>query len=120
MTADGWRNTRVLVTGARGFIGAALSRRLVDAGAAVHGTSTLPNTEGASRIRWSQIDLTELHAVRQLLNRVAPDVIFHLAGRVTGSAELASVQPTLMINLVSTVDLLTVAAERKRSRVVLV
>jgi UDP-glucose 4-epimerase len=115
-----WRDARVLVTGARGFIGTALCKRLVDSGAAVHGISSRPDLHAAPGVRWLRVDVTDLQAVRTMLTSVRPDVVFHLAGHVTGSQDLANVQATFHTNLASTVHLLTVAAETRPGRIILV
>jgi nucleoside-diphosphate-sugar epimerase len=70
-------------------------------------------------MQWSGVDLTNLDDVRRMFRRVRPDVVFHLAGHVTGSQRLEEVQPTFAANLISTVHLLTIAAENPTSRIVL-
>jgi UDP-glucose 4-epimerase len=121
MTLNRWRDARVLVTGARGFIGTRLCSRLLDAGAVVHGISRVVAPEGAAGVQWSTADLTNADAVRGLIERVAPDAVFHLAGHVTGSQDIANVEPTFYTNRTSTVHLLTVAAEKRlQARLVLV
>jgi UDP-glucose 4-epimerase len=114
-----WQGMRVLVTGARGFIGTQLCRRLVAAGAIVHGVSRTPSATSNSKMRFWRGDVTLPAELRRVFDETAPDTVFHLAGRVTGSQNLAEVLPTLEVNLTSTVNLLTVAAERRRCRVVL-
>jgi len=118
MNSGEWHGARVLVTGARGFIASHLCQRLVQSGAVVSGVSSRPNV-GAPAIEWLQTDLADLTAVRRLVAQVNPDVVFHLAGHVTGSQELANVEPTFLSNLSSTVHLLTAATENGRCRVVL-
>jgi UDP-glucose 4-epimerase len=95
----------VLVTGASGFLGAALARRLTAEGAVVHGTSRRPRTGGECR-RWWQVDPCDADQVRRVVEAVRPGVVFHLASLVTGSVDAALVLPTLSANLVSTVNLL--------------
>jgi len=115
-----WRDARVIVTGARGFIGSHLCRWLVDAGAAVTAISSQDNSaRPPGNMVWSTVALSDPGAVRRMLDRLAPDVVFHLSGHVTGSQTLADVEPTFSRNLVSTVHLLTAAAERARNRIVL-
>ena len=119
MNATAWRNAAVLVTGARGFIASRLCQRLLEAGAVVYGTSRQSNPTLAPSVRWITDNLTDLDHVRKSIAAVTPSTIFHLAGHVTGSQLLKEVQPTLIANLVSTVNLLTVAAESRDCRVVL-
>jgi UDP-glucose 4-epimerase len=108
----------VLVTGATGFIGAALARRLSDEGAIVHGVSRRPPWE-AGGVRWWESDLSDPAGIRRLLDAVEPDVVFHLAGLVAGARDVGVVLPALHANLVATVNLLVAATERPGARVVL-
>jgi nucleoside-diphosphate-sugar epimerase len=118
MATTDWRDARVLITGARGFIGAHLCRRLLAAGAVVHGVTSRNNfADRLPHVEWLTVDLTDLSAVRQMMRTSSPDVVFHLAGHVTGSQALADVEPTYAQNLTSTVNLLICAAETGRPRV---
>ncbi len=109
----------MLLTGASGFIGARLSEVLREADAKVWGVSRQPQEEGAGCDRWFQGDVTELSAVRAAFAAAEPDVIFHLAGQVTGTRDLKAVVPTLRGNLLSAVNLMSVATERGCERLVL-
>jgi nucleoside-diphosphate-sugar epimerase len=53
-----------------------------------------------------------------MIRTATPDVVFHLAGHVTGSQALGDVEPTFTRNLTSTVHLLISAAEVGGCRVV--
>jgi len=109
---------RVLVTGASGFLGSHLCRRLHMAGADVRGVSRVPRTD-ADFIRWSADDLSDLDRVRRLFEAQRPEIVFHLSGAVTAATALELVEPVFRSLLTSTVNVLVAAAEFGRARVVL-
>lgn len=110
--------SRALVTGASGFIGSALCRRLVQGGVEVHAVSrrTHANADG---IRWHQCRLEDAEAVRSIFAHVKPDYVFHLASHVAGSRAIELVLPTFHDNLVTTVNLLIAATETGCRRILL-
>lgn len=108
---------RILVTGASGFIGVHLCCRLRMAGAEVHGISRNPPTGDGDH--WWQCDLASAAETIEVVRRVRPDVIYHLASAVTGARELAAVLDTFHANLHSTVNLLAGAAETGVRRFIL-
>ncbi|MCG5220678.1 NAD-dependent epimerase/dehydratase family protein [Streptosporangium soli] len=114
-----WRETRVLVTGAGGFIGSHLLRRLRLLDAEVHATSRRARTRATQGVTWHVSDLGDPDAVGELLRRTRPDVVFHLASEVTGSRDVRIVPATLRANLTSVVNLLTAVTETPETRVVL-
>lgn len=118
MTSDRWRNAHVLVTGARGFIGMRLSRRLLELGARVTGvssTAVVPTDD----VEWVKSDLRDFEAIKSLVDRVNPEMVFHLAGHVIGSQSVGNVASTFAWNLASTVHLLTAITEAGARPVVL-
>jgi UDP-glucose 4-epimerase len=106
-----WENRPVLVTGATGFIGSHLTRRLVREGARVHILAR--KKDAAWRIAdlidqltvW-EADLTDFASLQQRLYRFPVQVIFHLAGRVDVTRSWDPVQPLIQNNIVGTVNLL--------------
>lgn len=100
--------SRAFVTGASGFIGGRLCQRLVADGEEVHAISRRPQAHVG--VRWWQGDLGDADDVAATLGRVRPDVIYHLAGFVSGSREIEAVLPSLRDNLVSAVNVLVAAA----------
>lgn len=105
---------RILVTGASGFIGAHLCRRLAALGAEVHATSRRPPTEDPRfdpPPHWHAAELSDAEAVDRLVDAVAPSVVYHLASHVVGRRDRELVRSTFEANLASTVHLLD-AVER--------
>jgi nucleoside-diphosphate-sugar epimerase len=110
---------RVLVTGASGFIGSHLCRRLADAGAEVHGTSRHAPAMSGPDLHWRQADLADTATVRKLVTDLRPDVIFHCAGAAVGLRDLDQVEPMLRGHLLGTVNVLLAATESGCRRVIL-
>jgi UDP-glucose 4-epimerase len=110
-----------LITGASGFLGSHLRRRLSELGAEVHGVSrkTMPARD-EDGIRWWQGDFADLTEARRVVGAVEPDLLFHLSGLVTGRTDRELVVPTMESLLVSTVNALVAASEHSSGRVVLV
>lgn len=111
--------TRVLVTGASGFIGSHLCRTLRETGAVVHGVGRGARPAVTSASHWWAADLTAPDACDEIVRAVDPEVILHLAGHVTGDRGLGAVLPAFRANLAVTVDLLVAAAEHGVGRIVL-
>jgi UDP-glucose 4-epimerase len=119
MSADSLSGSVALVTGASGFLGSNLCRRLVDAGAEVHATSRAAHTSDHECLRWWQSDLASDGSARALLREIRPDVIFHLAGQVSAAPGVALVLPAFHSLLGSTLNLLAAVDELGSGRVVL-
>lgn len=108
-----------MVTGATGFLGSPLCRRLRNEGAEIYATSRGAHKDAGECFRWLQVDLSDISMTRRMLLEIKPDVIFHLSGLATADRALELVLPTLHSLLVSTVNLLTAAAEINAPRIVL-
>src|SRR5262249_37738053 len=126
---------KVLVTGARGFIGSQLCKRLVASDVELHAVSRrspadvlawwlsiggdVRDTMRAAAIRWWNVDLIDLQATRELIRAVRPDATYHLASLVMGSRSLEVVLPILQNNFLTTFNLLLATAEIRAGRIVL-
>ena len=106
-----YQGTKVLVTGATGFLGTHLCRALFENGAEVFAVSRTSHNSDNKSLHWHQTDLTDIHSVRQMFERVRPDMIFHFSGTVSAATGLDLILPTYQSLLSSTVCLLTSAAE---------
>lgn len=99
--------TRVLVTGASGFVGTHLVQALREVGARVTGvglpdlTSSAANPDG-----FLATDLTEAGAAAAAVESVNPELVFHLAGLVDTRQVPEAVIPTLKHNLLAAVHLM--------------
>jgi len=113
-----WRARPVLVTGAGGFIGTHLVRRLCALGARVHavGRRLRESTYGET---WHVADVADAGAVEWLVDSTRPAVVFHLASEVAGARDPKLVLPMLHSNLTGVVNLLTAIADVPETRVVL-
>jgi nucleoside-diphosphate-sugar epimerase len=109
----------VLVTGASGFIGSHLCKRLSQLGAVIHGVSRTARKDDGIVSRWWQAELDDELATRRVIESVTPDIIFHLSSFVSGKREIEFVLPALRSNLLSTVNLLVAANSTKCPKVVL-
>lgn len=106
-------DARVLVTGATGFIGAALVEALLAAGATVHGASRQrPVGDERGGVRFHVADLADRAACRTLIGDVRPDIVFHMASHVSGRQDLETVATTFSGNLAAQVNLLSAVAEQ--------
>lgn len=110
--ADAVSETRALVTGASGFLGSHLCRRLLAGGAEVHAVSRTARHRGAGDgMRWWQCDTVDAAAIRDLVTHVKPDVVYHLGGMVTAAPDLQLVAATFHSLLTSTINVLTAVTE---------
>ena len=110
---------RYLVTGGRGFIGRHLLARLVAQGAEVHATTRSATPPADPHVRWWRVDLADAVATEELVTRLRPDVVVHLAARADGTRRLDAVVPILTDTLLSTVSVLAAAARLPECKVVL-
>ncbi len=110
------KGARILVTGAAGFLGRHLCRRLGTEGASVVGVSRRTFDDPPAGVTtWIQADVGIDSECARVMSAATPDVVFQLAGVVSGSRARNLVRPTFFANLASTVYLMDLAVERGAS-----
>jgi nucleoside-diphosphate-sugar epimerase len=112
-----WNDLKVLVTGAKGFLGSHVVARLVQLGARTYGLAR-QSPVADDGIRWFCGDLSDPATVRALVGKVRPDVVFHLAGQTDAAPDRELVLSSFRNNLAATVTLLNELVEIGCRRVV--
>ena len=102
--------TRILVTGAEGFVGGRLVLRLLERGATViacHGPGAAPSapeapTSPCARCDWVELDICDRAAVKRVLAAQAPDAVVHLAGLSSVAASWQRIDDYYRVNVEGT------------------
>lgn len=127
--ADFWKGRSVLVTGHTGFKGAWLALWLAQLGARVHGYALAPPTSPclfeAARIAElldsdMRADLASLDALRSVLARTQPEVVFHLAAQSLVRESYTDPLTTFSTNVMGTAHVLEAARGVARIRAIVV
>jgi UDP-glucose 4-epimerase len=118
---------RVMVTGAAGFIGSHLVDRLLSEGEEVIGVDDLSSGSLANlgearatrvgKFTFQRADVTS-NAVADLIARLRPQVIFHLAAQVDVRKSVSDPIHDAMINLIGTLNILQAATSSGTDKVV--
>jgi nucleoside-diphosphate-sugar epimerase len=106
---------KVLVTGATGFIGAHLTRRLVAEGArvsvfAVAAPDCHSLTDVLDRISVHEVDIADAETVSATMMRIRPEIVFHLAAVGTSGPSITP-QLATRVNVEGTRHLLEAACQ---------
>jgi GDP-4-dehydro-6-deoxy-D-mannose reductase len=112
---------KVLVTGADGFVGRWVIRRLLDDGREVYGAvrpSDPPRDDGLTpderaSVRWLPLEITDSESVRRCAD-LPYDAVVHLAAVASGAAALRDPGQAWDINAAGTARLTSVLAEARR------
>lgn len=115
---------RVLVTGAAGFIGSHLVDRLLAAGEEVIAVDDLSSGRLANladarrsstgKFSFQRVDITST-AIGDLIARLKPDLVYHLAAQVDVRKSVADPMHDAMVNIIGTLNVVD-AAEKAGAR----
>ncbi len=104
---------KVLITGITGFAGSHLADYILAnfPGAEIHGTRRWRSKEDAAdhlqgKVTFHECDITDAHNVYQVIEKIRPDRIFHLAAQSYIPASWASPAETFHTNVVGQCNLL--------------
>lgn len=116
---------RVLVTGASGFIGSHLTRRLLADGAEVHVLTSAVSSVYPARLvdlrgqlTVHEASLTDRGAVEVVAATARPDVVFHLAAYTHVGKSWQRIDECVQVNVQGTVNLLMALAPHGYDRLV--
>ncbi len=97
---------RVLITGMTGFVGSHLAETCLTKGCEVYGTTrwrsdtkNIDHLIKEKQITLKECDLVDAHAVRELIESIKPDRIFHLAAQTFVKASWTEPMQTLDNNI---------------------
>ncbi len=112
------KRAKVLVTGASGFIGSVLAKKLLELDAEVYGVSR-NEMKTYDEIKWYKGDLSNLEFVETLIREIRPDYIYHMASHVLGARDYKYVLSTFNNNLVTALNLLLTVYKYPCKRIIL-
>jgi nucleoside-diphosphate-sugar epimerase len=112
------RSKVILVTGANGFIGSHLTRKLLKEGAEVH----VLIRKDANQFRIQDFikkltiwygNLSDYQSIRSCIGNSRPQIIFHLAALLNVKRDPELIEPMIDINIKGTLNLLRVVTKEK-------
>ena len=109
---------RVLITGITGFVGSHLSELLLNKGLEIYGIERCRSrTENIhsikDKLKLIKADMRDAHSIEQLISKVEPDYIFHLAAQSYVPMSWSAPADTLETNVIGTVNLFEAVRKSK-------
>jgi CDP-paratose 2-epimerase len=106
---------KILITGGCGFLGSNIAEAALKKGDEIFIVDNLSRTGSDKNYEWLtskgtinffQLDIRETDKLNDVINKVQPDVIYHLAGQVAMTTSLANPRMDFEINVLGTVNVL--------------
>ncbi|UGU14379.1 CDP-glucose 4,6-dehydratase [Sinomicrobium kalidii] len=110
-----YKGKKILVTGHTGFKGSWLTLWLKKMGATVHGVALEPNTSpnhiGLLNLEYEShiLDITHKEVLTALIEKIKPDLIFHLAAQPLVRLSYEDPYNTYLTNIMGTINVLEAA-----------
>src|SRR3989344_4181015 len=117
------KNTRILVTGAAGFMGSHLVDYLTLKGFLVVGTDDLSGgflRNVKNKKNFTKLDLRDRAQTSKYIDKIRPQIIFHLAADATEGRSQFTPQSAIDRNLVAYINLLVPAIRNRIKKVILI
>ena len=118
-----WKKKKVLITGHTGFKGRWLSVFLEILGANVHGLSIRSDDK---RIFYSLLDrnyycdIKNFNNLKKIINKIQPEIIFHLAAQSLVLPGYKKILDTYSTNFMGSINLLEIAKHVKKTKAILI
>lgn len=115
MNQSFWKDKQVLLTGHTGFKGSWLALWLQSMGAQVHGYALAPSTQPnlftlanvlEGMASHTIADIRDTQKTNELINKVKPEIVFHMAAQPLVRYSYAEPLETYAVNVMGTVNLL--------------
>jgi len=113
---------KILITGVGGMMGSHLTDFLIERGHNVTGFDFVPTTdirELNPRLDYVECDIRDQEKVKNLLQKVRPEIIFHLAAQSYPTVSWNRPHYTLETNVIGTVNLFEAVKELKLDPIIL-
>jgi len=104
------KNKRILITGGTGFIGSAIANKLLDQEISVniitHADESMWRINKKNKCNCIRLDLSNFSKVKKYINKIQPDLIFHLAAYVNPERDYETIEKAYSVNFLGTKNLI--------------
>ena len=113
--------SRVLITGSTGFLGRHLAELCIAQGDEVTGTHrTHGAVESRDNLQYVKVDLEDRVGIAELVGRIKPDVVYHLAAQSSTSVSRQEPERTFRENVQGTLNVLEACSLSHRPKGVMI